>query len=197
MTPRRVVIAITGASGAVYGQRTVRLLARADVEVHLVISTAALTTLRIERGIELDPDDFRLADLIGFDAENVVYHDVRDIGASIASGSFRTMGMMIVPCSTGTVGAVANGLSMNLIHRAADVCLKERRKLVLVPRETPLSTLHLENLLRLSQAGAVVLPAMPAFYHHPKTLDDQIDFVLAKLFDQFDLDFDLIQRWQG
>ena len=165
--------------------------------MHLVISEAAGLTLRLERGIEVDLDDFDVKDLIGFEAENVVYHHHRNVGASIASGSFRTMGMMVVPCSTGTAGAVAHGMSMNLIHRSADVCLKERRKLVLVPRETPLNTMHLENLLRLSEAGTIVLPAMPAFYHHPKTLDDQIDFVLAKVFDQFDLDFDLMQRWQG
>ena len=197
MTVSRVVVAITGASGAVYGERAVALLARSDIEVHLTISEAASITLRRERSLSIDLDDFRLPDLVGFDSDNVIYHHVRDVGASIASGSFRTMGMMIVPCSTGTAGAVASGLSMNLIHRAADVCLKEKRRLVLVPRETPLNVMHLENLLRLAQAGAVVLPAMPAFYHGPTTLDDQINFVLAKLFDQFDLDFDLIRRWQG
>ena len=197
MTTSRLVVAITGASGAVYGERAVALLARSDVEVHLTISQAASITLRRERDLHVDLDDFHLSDLIGFESDNVIYHDVGDVGASIASGSFRTMGMMIVPCSIGTAGAVANGLSMNLIHRAADVCLKEKRRLVLVPRETPLNTMHLENLLRIAQAGAVVLPAMPAFYHGPKTLDDQINFVLAKLFDQFDLDFDLIRRWQG
>ena len=121
----------------------------------------------------------------------------KNVAAPIASGSFRTAGMMLVPASTGTCGALANGISTNLVHRAAEVCLKERRKLVLVPRDTPLSTIHLENLLKLSHAGAVILPAMPGFYHRPETIRDQVDFVVTKLFDQFDLDVDLIRRWQG
>ena len=195
--PKRLIVAMTGASGAVYAERVLSLLSKTDIEVHLTISEAATITLRKERGITVDLEAFRIADVIGTDAPNIVYHHYRNVGASIASGSFRTMGMIVVPCSMGTAGAIAHGLSMNLIHRAADVCLKERRRLVVVPRETPFNTMHLENLLRLSQAGAVVLPAMPGYYHNPKTIDDQIDFVVTKLLDQFDLDFDLITRWQG
>ncbi len=197
MAQKRLVVAITGASGAVYAERTLQLLAQTDIEVHLTISNAAVVTFLKERDRKIDLDDFAIADLIGADADNVVYHPTSNIGASIASGSFRTMGMMIVPCSMGTLGALAAGLSMNLVHRAADVCFKERRKLVIVPRETPLATIHLENMHKLSAAGAVILPAMPGFYHDPRTLDDQVDFVVSKLFDQFDLDFNLMKRWEG
>jgi len=196
MSVRRLVFAVTGASGVIYAERALKLLAETDLEIHLVMSEAAALTIRYERGTNLDLERPDLASFIGSNPSNIVYHHYRDVGAPIASGSFRTIGMMIVPCSMATVGALAHGLSMNLIHRAADVCLKERRKLVVVPRETPLSTVHLENLYRLSQAGAVVLPAMPGFYHDPQTIDDQIDFVVTKLFDQFDLDFGLIQRWR-
>ena len=194
---RRIVLAVTGASGAVYAQRALQILADADIETHLVISPAAELTFLKERGIEIDSENPQLERLIGKEAPNVVHHNIRNIGASIASGSFQTIGMAILPCSMGTLGALAAGLSLNLIHRAADVCLKERRKLVIVPRETPLSAIHLENMTRLSRMGAVILPAMPGFYHLPKTLDDQIDFVLAKLFDQFNLDFELMNRWTG
>ncbi len=197
MDEKRLVVAITGASGAVYAERVLQLLAATDIEVHLVISNAAAVTLLKERNRKIDLDDFDIVDLIGAEADNVVYHLNSDIGASIASGSFRTMGMMIVPCSMGTLGALAAGLSLNLVHRAAGVCLKERRKLVIVPRETPLATTHLENMHKLSTLGAVVLPAMPGFYHDPHSIDDQIDFVISKLFDQFDLDFSLMRRWEG
>jgi len=199
MATRRIVFGVTGASGVIYAQRALELLAKSPFEVHLSISESACVVFEREQGIRLDlnPDRFCLADLIGFTASNVVYHHFRNVAAPIASGSFRTEGMMLVPASTGTCGALANGISTNLIHRAAEVCLKERRKLVLVPRETPLSTIHLENLLKLSQAGAVILPAMPGFYHAPQTIRDQIDFVVAKLFDQFDIDAHLIRRWQG
>ena len=197
MDKKRLVVAVTGASGAVYAERVLQLLAQTDIEVHLVLSNAAALTFLKERNRKIDLDDFELADLIGIEADNVVYHPNTNIGASIASGSFRTMGMMIVPCSMGTLGALAAGLSMNLVHRAADVCLKERRKLVIVPRETPLATTHLENMHKLSTLGAVVLPPMPGFYHDPHTIEDQVDFVISKLFDQFDLDFNPMQRWEG
>jgi 4-hydroxy-3-polyprenylbenzoate decarboxylase len=199
MATRRIVLGVTGASGVVYAQRALQLLAQSEFEVHLTISESAGVVFDREQDcrLNLDANRFCLRDLIGFDATNVIYHHFKNVAAPIASGSFRTDGMMLVPASTGTCGALANGISTNLIHRAAEVCLKERRKLVLVPRETPLSAIHLENLLKLSQAGAVILPAMPAFYHRPQTIRDQVDFVVAKLFDQFDLNFDLIRRWQG
>ncbi|MBI1927628.1 UbiX family flavin prenyltransferase [Candidatus Poribacteria bacterium] len=167
-----------------------------EYEIHLTISNSGATALWEELQIRVDLDHFRLESLIGKSAEQVMYHHQSDIAAAIASGSFRTEGMIIAPCSMGTIGSIAAGISRNLIHRAADVCIKERRKLVLVPRETPLSSIHLENMLKLSQLGVVVLPAMPGFYHFPQTVDDQINFVITKLLDQFGIDTGLIRRWK-
>ena len=194
---KRLIIGITGASAVVYGVRLLEVLAKqADIEVHLTISTSGARALWEELQIEVDINNFRLESLIGIDTPQIVYHHESDIGASIASGSFRTEGMIVVPCSMGTVASIAAGISRNLIQRAADVCIKERRKLVIVPRETPLSTIHLENMLKLSRLGVCVLPAMPGFYHFPKTVDDQINFIVTKILDQFGIDTGLIQRWK-
>lgn len=194
---RRLIVGLTGASGTIYGIRLIEVLAdNTDFEIHLTISEACARVLAEEVGVQIDLDNFSATDLIGRDTSNVIYYHPDDIGASIASGSFRTLGMVIVPCSMGTVASVAMGLSRNLVQRAADVCLKERRRLVLVVRETPLSTIHLENMLKLSQAGAVILPAMPAFYHFPDTIEDQINFVVSKALDQFGIDVRLVRRWK-
>ncbi len=194
---KRLIVGITGASAVVYGVRLLEILAKqTDVEVHLTISTSGARALWEELQIEVDIDNFRLESLLGISADTVIYHHQSDIGAAIASGSFRTEGMIVVPCSMGTVASIAAGISRNLIHRAADVCIKERRKLVIVPRETPLSAIHLENMLKLSRLGVCVLPAMPGFYHFPKTVDDQINFVVTKILDQFGMDTGLIQRWK-
>ena len=194
---KRIIVGLTGASGTVYGTRLVEVLAdQTNFEVHLTISPAGARSLLEEVGIDIDVDNFELSDLIGRDADNVIYHNPNDIGASIASGSFRTEGMVIIPCSMGTVASVAMGLSRNLLQRSADVCMKERRKLVLVVRETPFSTIHLENMLKLSKNGVTILPAMPAFYHFPDTIDDQINFVVSKTLDQFGIEAGLIRRWK-
>ncbi len=194
---KKLIVGLAGASGAIYGIRLIEVLVdQIDFEVHLTISPAGARVLSEEVGVEIDLGNFKLADLIGRDASNVVYHPSIDIGSSIASGSFKTEGMVIAPCSMGTVAAISMGLSRNLLQRAADVCLKERRKLVLVPRETPLNTIHLENMLNLSRNGAVILPAMPAFYHFPETIEDQINFVVSKTLDQFGIDAGLIRRWK-
>jgi 4-hydroxy-3-polyprenylbenzoate decarboxylase len=169
---------------------------RDEYELHLTISGSGVRALWEELRIKIDLDNFRLESLIGRASERVIYYHYNDIAAAIASGSFRTEGMIVAPCSMGTIGSIAAGISRNLIHRAADVCIKERRKLVLAPRETPLSPIHLENMLKLSQLGVVILPAMPGFYHFPKTVDDQINFVITKLLDQFNIDTGLIQRWK-
>jgi len=193
----RLIIGITGASAVVYGVRLLEVLARrGDIEVHLTISASGARALWEELQIQVDINNFQLESLIGVSSARVIYHHESDIGAAIASGSFRTEGMIVVPCSMGTVASIAAGISRNLIHRAADVCIKERRKLVIVPRETPLSAIHLENMLKLSRLGVCVLPAMPGFYHFPKTVDDQVNFVVTKILDQFDLDTGLIQRWK-
>ena len=194
---KRIIVGLTGASGTVYGTRLVEVLAdQTNFEVHLTISPAGARSLLEEVGIDIDVDNFELSDLIGRDADNVIYHSPNDIGASIASGSFRAEGMVIIPCSMGTVASVAMGLSRNLLQRSADVCMKEQRKLVLVVRETPFSTIHLENMLKLSKNGVTILPAMPAFYHFPDTIDDQINFVVSKTLDQFGIEAGLIRRWK-
>ena len=194
---KRIIVGLTGASGTVYGTRLVEVLAdQTNFEVHLTISPAGARSLLEEVGIDIDVDNFELSDLIGRDADNVIYHSPNDIGASIASGSFRAEGMVIIPCSMGTVASVAMGLSRNLLQRSADVCMKERRKLVLVVRETPFSTIHLENMLKLSKNGVTILPAMPAFYHFPDTIDDQINVVVSKTLDQFGIEAGLIRRWK-
>ncbi|MCY4403049.1 MAG: UbiX family flavin prenyltransferase [Candidatus Poribacteria bacterium] len=194
---KRLIVGITGASAVVYGVRLLEVLAnREDFEIHLTISKSGARALLEELQIKVDIDNFQLQSLINSTTEHIIYHHESDIGASIASGSFRTEGMVVVPCSMGTVASIAAGISRNLIQRAADVCIKERRKLVIVPRETPLSSIHLENMLKLSRNGVCVLPAMPGFYHFPKTVDDQINFVVTKILDQFDIDSGLTQRWK-
>ncbi len=194
---KRLIVGITGASAVVYGVRLLEVLAQQEeMEIHLTISSSGARALWEELQIEVDINDFKLKSLIGVETNRIIYHHESDIGASIASGSFRTEGMIVVPCSMGTVASIAAGISRNLIQRAADVCIKERRKLVIVPRETPLSTIHLENMLKLSRIGVCVLPAMPGFYHFPKTVDDQINFVVTKILDQFGIDSGLTQRWK-
>ncbi len=194
---KRLIVGITGASAGIYGVRLLEVLTKhEDIEVHLTISSSGVRALWEELQIKIDPDNFELESLIGVSSPRVIYHHESDIGASIASGSFRTEGMIVVPCSMGSIAAIATGISRNLIQRAADVCIKENRKLVLVPRETPLSSIHLENMLKLSRMGVCVLPAMPGLYHFPKTVDDMFNFVVTKILDQFSIDTQLIQRWK-
>ena len=194
---KRLIVGITGDSGVVYAVRLLDVLNQLKkYEIHLTISDSAARALFEELGIRIDLDRFTLESLLGYSSDLVVYHHQSDIAACIASGSFRTEGMVIAPCSMGTLGSISAGLSRNLVQRAADVCIKERRQLVLVPRETPLNTIHLENMLKLSHLGVCILPAMPGFYHAPKTVDDQIDFIVAKVLDCFGLEAGLIRRWK-
>jgi 4-hydroxy-3-polyprenylbenzoate decarboxylase len=200
MTNDPLVLAMTGASGAPYGVRLLETLVRAGRTVHLTISPAGAEVIlqELQRPVRLDR--LELADLLGPAAQSAApgqirYHDHRDFRAGIASGSFLTGGMVICPCSMGTVGAIANGLSQNLIHRAADVHLKERRKLILVPRETPLHVVQLRNLATCAEAGAVILPAMPAFYTLPRCLDDMVNFVVGRICDQLGVPHNLLSRW--
>ena len=183
---RRMVVGISGASGIVYGIRTLEHLRKAGIETHLVMSKAAEMTLVYET--DLKAKDVRaLAD---------VYHATTNIGASISSGSFRTMGMIIVPCSVRTMGEIATGVASSLMSRAADVVLKERRRLVLAFRETPLHSGHLRTMAQLSDMGAIIAPVVPAFYTRPKTLDDIIDHTVGRLLDLFDLDIGVVKRWK-
>src|SRR4051812_17811492 len=184
-----LVVGITGASGAPYAVRLIEVLVRAGRKIHLTVSPAATQVFQAELGVALDLRNLHISDLLPHDLDSaaerlIVYHHYQDFQAGIASGSFRTGGMVICPCSMGTVAAIAHGTSENLIHRAADVHLKERRKLVLVPRETPLGLVQLRNLTLCTEAGAVVLPAMPAFYTRPETVQDMIDFVVGRICDQ-------------
>jgi 4-hydroxy-3-polyprenylbenzoate decarboxylase len=197
MAATDLVLALTGASGAAYGVRLLGVLLRAGRTVHLTISPAAAEVIGHELGRTVRLDRFAPADLLGeaADAANLRYHHYRDFSAGIASGSFRTAGMAVCPCSLGTAAAIAHGLSENLIHRAADVHLKERRPLVLVPRETPLGLVQLRNLTACAEAGAVVLPAMPAFYTRPRSVEDMIDFVVGRVCDQLGVEHQLFERW--
>jgi 4-hydroxy-3-polyprenylbenzoate decarboxylase len=206
-----LVLAITGASGAVYARRLLAVLLGAGCEVHLSISPAGKAVIAHELGVELDLEkldgdvvlDALKRSLPSVDSPGakyardakLVYHHHRDLMAPIASGSFLTDGMVICPCSGGTLSAVVHGTSTGLIHRAADVHLKERRKLILVPRETPLSLVQLDNMRRAAEVGAIVLPASPGFYHAPKSIDDLVDFVVARICDQLGVAHDLMRRW--
>jgi 4-hydroxy-3-polyprenylbenzoate decarboxylase len=198
MAANDLVLALTGASGAPYGVRLLEVLLRAGRTVHLVLSPAAVQVLQHELNRRVCLERFVLSDLLGdavLDAGQVRYHHFMDFQAGIASGSFLTAGMVICPCSMGTAAAIAHGLSQNLIHRAADVHLKERRPLILVPRETPLHLIQLRNLTACAEAGTVVLPAMPAFYTRPQSLQDAIDFVVGRVCDQLGIEHHLLPRW--
>jgi len=195
-----LIMALTGASGAPYGLRLLEVLLETGRTIHLTLSPAAAQVLEQEVDRRVRLDHFELSDLLGDAARlasphQVEYYHHLDFHAGIASGSFLTSGMVVCPCSMGTAAAIANGLSQNLIHRAADVHLKERRRLILVPRETPLHAIQLRNLMTCSEAGAVILAAMPAFYTRPQSLQDMIDFVVGRICDQLGVEHRLLRRW--
>ena len=184
---KKLIVGMTGASGSIFGIRLLEVLRETDVEVHLVGSKWAQQTL--EHEVDTTLEEVRaLADKT---------YGPGDMGAAISSGSFVTDGMIIVPCSTRSVAAIAGGLGDHLVHRAADVVLKERRPLVLVVRETPLSDIHLENMLKLSRMGVTILPPMPAFYNHPRNVDDIVNHIVARCLDQFGIEWDYAKRWDG
>jgi 4-hydroxy-3-polyprenylbenzoate decarboxylase len=184
----RLIVGMTGATGAVLGIRLLeRLAALPEVETHLVLSRWARTTIELETGRRVR-DVTGLADVV---------HGTADQGATISSGSFRTDGMVVVPCSMKTLAGIRAGYADDLIGRAADVVLKEHRPLVLVPRESPLSQIHLENMLGLARMGVRIVPPMPAFYHHPETVNDLVDHIVDRVLDQFDLPSPAAQRWEG
>jgi len=189
-----VVVAITGASGAPYAVRLVEVLARHRVPTWLIVSSHGWRLLATESGIG---DEAALRAATGGDWSTITCYPDTDRGAKPASGSARTSGMVICPCSMGTVAAIAGGTSRSLVERAADVTLKERRKLVLVPRETPLSLIHLRNLVTVTEAGAVVLPAAPGFYHRPDRVAQLVDFIVQRVLDHLALEAEFAPRWQG
>jgi 4-hydroxy-3-polyprenylbenzoate decarboxylase len=194
MSQYPIVLALTGASGAVYGVRLLEVLARHRMPVWLIGSEHGMRLLREEVGIKsLDG----LREATGGDWTSVTLFPDEDRGALPASGSQRTSGMVICPCSMGTVAAIAGGTSRSLVERAADVTLKERRKLILVPRETPLSLVHLRNLVAVTEAGAVVVPASPGFYHRPTKVSELVDFMVQRILDQLGLEIEIARRWKG
>ncbi len=193
--PPGFVVAITGASGAVFAARLLEVLTTRGETVHLTISPSGAQVLREETGVSVDLSRFDAGAFPGVNPAKVQYHHHQDFMCGIASGSFRTRGMVICPCSMSTLGAIAHGITTNLIARAADVHLKERRKLIVVPRETPLSLIHLENMTAVTRAGAVVMPAMPGWYHKPQALGDLIDFIVARICDGLGIENALAPRW--
>ena len=185
--PSRLIVGISGATGTIFGVRILQMLHGSGVETHLVMSKWAQRTLTHET-----PYSIKQVQELATQSYNS-----GDQGAAISSGSFVTLGMVIAPCSMRTLAAIAHGLGDNLVHRAADVVLKERRKLVLVVRESPFSEIHLENMLKLARMGVVILPPVPAFYNHPQSLDDMINHVAMRVVDQFDIHLDVMNRWDG
>jgi 4-hydroxy-3-polyprenylbenzoate decarboxylase len=197
---KSITVGVTGASGSIYAQRLLsRLHASPEVtRIDLVISQAGVRVVSEELGLNVAGADRRVArEFLGEDSEKVIVHSANNIGASIASGSYLSDAMIIVPCSMGTLGAIANGASRDLVHRAADVILKESRLLVLVPRETPLNVIHLENLLKLARLGVRIVPAMPSFYHRPETMDDLIEHFVHRLLDHLGVSHEQQTRWEG
>ena len=181
----KIVVAVTGSSGVIYGIRFLQALSKLGVETHLVLSKWARTNIEIET-------DEIIEEILKIVSYN---YDETDMAAAISSGSFKTNGMVIIPCSMKTMSSIANGYDDNLISRAASVTIKENRKLVIVPRETPLSKIHLSNMLKLSEIGVIILPAMPGFYHKPKTIEDLIAHIIGKTLDQFEIKNESFTRW--
>ncbi|MDX6445442.1 MAG: flavin prenyltransferase [Blastocatellia bacterium] len=185
--PTKLIVGITGATGTIFGVRLLQMLQGSGVETHLIMSKWGARTL-------IHETDYTVEQVERMATRN---YPLGDQGAAISSGSFQTLGMVIAPCSMRTLAAIATGLGDNLIHRAADVILKERRKLVLVVRESPFNDIHLENMLKLSRMGVVILPPVPAFYNHPQNLEDMINHVTMRTLDQFDIHLDVMNRWDG
>lgn len=194
---KRFVVGITGASGSIYGIRLIQALLDSEIAVHLVVTDAGWRVLKEELGWDTTKRQAALESIFEsqMSSKQLVLHPNADIGASIASGSFQVEGMIIMPCSMGTLASIAHGISDDLMTRAADVMLKEGRKLLLVPRETPLHVIHLENMLTLAKMGVKLIPAMPAFYYGPQSMDDMINFLVGKVLDQIPIDHDLYRRW--
>jgi len=184
---RKIIVGISGATGVIYGVRMLTVLRKAGVESHLVITQSAIKNLHIET-------DLKMSDLEAMAAR---VYDVNDVGAAIASGSFKVDGMVVIPCTMKTLSAIANSFDYNLLVRAADVTLKERRRLVLVVRETPLHEGHLELMMRVTRIGGVIMPPVPSFYHMPQTIDDLINQTIGKVLDLFSIDVELFKRWEG
>jgi flavin prenyltransferase len=196
MSTGRLVVAMTGASGAIYGVRFLQQAIRHFAKVYLSLSDQAIQVINTELGLILTSANLSSEALLGEQSDRLIFIDRKDYFSPPASGSFRHDGMVIVPCSMGTAGRIANGISDDLVTRAADVCLKERRKLILVVRETPLSLIHLRNLTALAEAGATILPASPSFYYRPQTVEAAADSVVARIVQQLGISQEVTPQWQ-
>ena len=198
---KKYILGISGGSGGLYSISVLKGIVNAGHKCYLVTSKPGRRILSLETDTKLsgnaDKDKKILIEKFNFNEDLLEVIDENDVGASIASGSFRTSGMAIVPCSTGSLGSLANGISRGLIERAADVCLKERRKLIIVPRETPYSLIHLENMTKLTRAGAVILPASPGFYNLPEKIDDLIDMISSRVLEKLDIEPENLKEWKG
>jgi len=199
---RPLILGISGASGLIYAVRAIKFLLEAEYTIDVVASKSSYMVWQAEDNVKMPPDpdeqEFFWRDRCGVEKLGKIRcHRWSNVGATIASGSFRTLGMVVIPCSMSTVAKIAAGLSSDLLERAADVQLKEGRPLILVPRETPFSLIHLRNLTALAEAGAAIVPAIPAWYHKPKTIEDLVDFVVARTFDRLSIDCIPLNRWQG
>ena len=198
---KKYILGISGGSGGLYSISVLKGIVNAGHKCYLVTSKPGRRILSLETDTKLsgnaDKDKKILVEKFNFNEDLLEVIDENDVGASIASGSFRTSGMAIVPCSTGSLGSLANGISRGLIERAADVCLKERRKLIIVPRETPYSLIHLENMTKLTRAGAVILPASPGFYNLPKKIDDLVDMISSRVLEKLDIEPKNLKEWKG
>lgn len=202
MDSKPLILGVSGASGLIYAVRAVKFLLEADYTVNLVASKGSYMVWQDEANIRMPPEPEQQEQFWREQAEaltggKLICHRFSDVGASIASGSFRTLGMLVIPCSMSTVAKIAAGLSSDLLERAADVQLKEGRPLIIVPRETPFSLIHLRNLTTLAEAGGKIVPAIPAWYHQPQTILDLVDFVVARALDQLNIDCVPLRRWQG
>ena len=198
---RPLILGVSGASGLIYAVRALKFLLEAEFAIELVASKATFMVWQAEQNIRMPPEPLQQEKFWRQQCNveiggKLTCHPAGDVGANIASGSFRTVGMLVIPCSMSTVAKLAAGLSSDLLERAADVQLKEGRKLVIVPRETPFSLIHLRNLTTLAEAGTRIVPAIPAWYHHPKTIEDLVDFVVARALDQLEIDCVPIDRWK-
>jgi 4-hydroxy-3-polyprenylbenzoate decarboxylase len=190
------VVGVTGASGVCYARRLLEVLPELIDEVHVVFSEAALRVLNDEEGIAISASTLSYEKLFGKSADNVTFYNCRDIGARIASGSMLTTGMVVIPCSMSTLGAIAHGIPTHLVHRAADVTMKEGRPLLIVPRETPLSAIHMENMLTLARYGVRIVPAMPGFYNRPQSVQELVDQFVMKVLDSMGVKHSLGRRWK-
>lgn len=195
-TKKRIIVGMSGASGAPYALCMLEELLRQGHHVHLMVTEAAWRVLQEEHDWEIQKRESLFIERMGNLPGELVFHPLRDIGASIASGSFPVDAMVVVPCSMATMARIALGISSNLLERSADVMIKERRQLVVVPRETPLSSIHLENMLKLTNNGVTILPAMPGFYSHPETIEDMVRFIAGKILDQIGVEHQLYKRWK-